>query len=907
MVTDGLAYVLRHLRRIAAGPASGDLSDGELALFTATALLFAGLAIGAGFAARQLLAERPVTVAADQNASPPEGADRRTHGAPRTDRYGDPLPAGAVARLGTLRLREGDYIESLHFTPDGKVLVARWNGGAGTWETATGKRLQRFPKEAAGGNPAGAALSPDGKRLATPGANSLQIWETATAKLLQTITVDTGNHRGPYLSACFSADGTLLASQRGGELNQVALWDPATGRLLRSWAAGERRVIFLAFAGRGKTLITVSEDNSIRAWDARTGKQDRETVKLPYPILSLSLSPDGKRLVTTGYTAKNAGPGVTMHVPQGFARVWDVTTGKELRRVDQPAEHQKDEHTRGFRAFAFTRDGKSLLAGGGDGSLYVCPVTGRQGPQRLWRGAGSIGAITASPDGKTAAVATGAAIHLLDLSSGKDVFSHLNHPGTAYKTAVTPDGRTALIASGADLYLRDLASGRLRKRLQGHHGYINGIQLIDGGRKAVTSAYQDGTLLVWDVVAGRQAGRIESSDKTNILQAVSPDGKTVVVGGSNSFVVLFDAHTGKEIQRLKGPGNWGVYGAAFTPDGRTLVVWYTTDNLVYHWDLATGKKIREYSFIDGDPPQPNPPGQGRPVYEVAVSPDGRLIAFGSQSRFLEVRDLASGMVLYRRNQLPDGVCPLAFSPDSRMLAWSGWWNDPTVHVVEVATGKDRCRFAGHAGRVLSLSFSADCTRLISGSADTTALVWDLTGKRAAGEKWGEPPSSKEIEAAWAELAGADAGRAYEAVCRLSAAPREAVALLGRHLRPVPAADEKRLAGLIAALDADEFTVREKASRELEALGEGAAAACHKALEGHPSAEARRRLERLRNKQLREMVQTSPDRLRSLRALEILERAGTAEARQLLKNLAAGAAGARLTREARAALERRMKF
>jgi hypothetical protein len=67
--------------------------------------------------------------------------------------------------------------------------------------------------------------------------------------------------------------------------------------------------------------------------------------------------------------------------------------------------------------------------------------------------------------------------------------------------------------------------------------------------------------------------------------------------------------------------------------------------MVYLWDLATGRKLREYAFVDGDPPLPNPAVGGRPVYFAAVSPDGHVIAFGSQSRFLEVRDLATGEVL----------------------------------------------------------------------------------------------------------------------------------------------------------------------------------------------------------------------------------------------------------------------
>ena len=63
--------------------------------------------------------------------------------APRTDLYGDPLPEGAVARLGTVRLRHSDTVDSVTFSPDGKLLArGSWDGTIGLWETATGKEIR---------------------------------------------------------------------------------------------------------------------------------------------------------------------------------------------------------------------------------------------------------------------------------------------------------------------------------------------------------------------------------------------------------------------------------------------------------------------------------------------------------------------------------------------------------------------------------------------------------------------------------------------------------------------------------------------------------------------------------------------------------------------------------------------
>ncbi len=110
-----------------------------------------------------------------------------------------------------------------------------------------------------------------------------------------------------------------------------------------------------------------------------------------------------------------------------------------------------------------------------------------------------------------------------------------------------------------------------------------------------------------------------------------------------------------------------------------------------------------------------------------------------------------------------------------------------------------------------------------------------------------------------------------------------------------------MARLLSELDNDDFAVREKASKELAKLGELTLPALEKALAGDPSPETRYRVERL----LEKLSTPSPDRLRTSRAIMVLEQIGTTEAKQLLETLAKGADGALLTEEAKAA-RRRMK-
>lgn len=160
-------------------------------------------------------------------------------------------------------------------------------------------------------------------------------------------------------------------------------------------------------------------------------------------------------------------------------------------------------------------------------------------------------------------------------------------------------------------------------------------------------------------------------------------------------------------------------------------------------------------------------------------------------------------------------------------------------------------------------------------------------------------SPTDLDASWADLADADAARAGRALWALAAAPQQAVPYLAKRLSPASPADPAKVARWIAELDADDYATRERANQELEKLGKQAWPALRKAVEANPSAETRRRLRRL----LDQEAALSPENLRQVRAIESLEQMGTPEARQLLERLASGVAEARLTREARASLDR----
>src|SRR5262245_591596 len=114
------------------------------------------------------------------------------------DLYGDPLPAGAVARLGTVRFRHGGNVSFVAFLPDGNLLTAGNDGTSRLWSPA-GKELRRFNLPQAKQAPASrtryssVAVSADGKVLAaSDGQQGIRLWDVASGEKRKPIQLTDG-------------------------------------------------------------------------------------------------------------------------------------------------------------------------------------------------------------------------------------------------------------------------------------------------------------------------------------------------------------------------------------------------------------------------------------------------------------------------------------------------------------------------------------------------------------------------------------------------------------------------------------------------------------------------------------------------------------------------------------------
>jgi RNA polymerase sigma factor (sigma-70 family) len=835
-----------------------------------------------------------------------------THPTKRTDAFGDPLPQGAIARLGTIRFRPGGYVNSLAFTPDGKRLVSHgyWSG-VNVWDDATGKELRRFmpnPEEWVGA----ALLTPDGQAVVTLESvnqkHTIRVRDLAELKVTREFGIE-------YMhSPRLTPDGKLLIGI-GGNGNDVTLefWNFETGQHVRTLKAHKGHVWAIELSADGKTLATGGMDKTIRLWDVSAGTLLREIDGSPNVISKLALSRDGSLVASLGSTEIKHGAASSFPW-ENRIRLWDVATGKELRQLKTDAKNGRDSEPPAFSMVAFTPDGKTLLTAGNDGVCRLWDAATGKEQRQVPLGNRGLVTLAFSADSKSVAVA-GSSIRLLDLATGKDKLLALGPAHAVAAVPVTPDGHTAATINEGFIQLWDATTGRPKDRIGAAVHDIAALTASADGH-TVFSLGGDRTLRLWDLRSGKERRRFDVPDivagpekgaavralSSGVLGAVTPDAATAVVVNADKSLRVLDLATGKERLKLPASEEW-VYSTGLSPDGRTLIVCHG-DHTAHVWDVDSGKELRKFEFAEPSQPAPvapvpvgGKPGKHNWAYAASISPDGRLIAYGSQTNYLAIHDVATGKAIHLiENLTPDGAGTFGFSPDSRMLAWSGW-RQSTIHLLELATGKERRSFDGHKGRVTSLAFSADGRTLISGSEDTTGLVWDVFDTRAAKESL----TDDDQEATWVDLGSDDAGLAFRALGKLISVPKEGVAMLHKHLSPITAPDARRLATLIADLDSDKFAVRNAAMKELANLGELAAPVLREALDKTASTEARRRIESLLAK-LKDEGATG-ESMRQARAMEALERIATPEARQLLTKLAAGAAGARQTREAKATLAR----
>ena len=806
----------------------------------------------------------------------------------------DPLSPGCTLRFGTSRFRPGIPVSTLAVSADGKLAVAVDNGhylgSTRVFDLVSGRALYALGQFATWIE--AAAISPDRRSIVTKQDLSLHIYDAASGKELRTIELPRANPRSANEWVAFAPDGKAVAVTSEGKV--IHLIDFESGKTIRNFPHDDE-VFGIAFSPDGKRMASGGFDADksnyfARLWDVQTGKEIRRFLhgKPSYGIASLAFSPDAKTLATraldgclrlfdvdTGKTRKTfpedgggrrrgsvafSPDGKTVAAAGDSIRLYDVATGEERLRIDR-------KQATGLQ---FT-DGGKTLTGAVSGVIYRWDAATGKTLTPDAAGDSVIEQILVSPDGgRVVTLGQDGDAHLWDAANGK----HLRAWEAAWQggMAMSPDGRFLVwpvvdesiqfrvsqeprtIFYGSRLRLYDIAADKYLDRFLSFKGDAHDLMFTNNGKKLVTVDHRDGMVRIWNVQAGKEERSFQAVPEAEKKQtrhvwrtALAPDGKTLAVG----YDPVDDGRMGRQ----------------------------SAPHLVRLWDVARGQEKHALN------------GHEDYVLDIAFSPDGRLLATSSEDRCF-VWDATTGKrVAALPDGLPKGASAVAFSGDGRFFLATAL-HEGTIRLWEVATWTLRNEFQGHRDRPTALTF-APGGRLLSGSVDTTVLAWDVRPPRVA--------VSAPLERAWNDLAAREAGKSFQSEGRFLSAPAEAVKLFAEKIKPVAALDPKRIKRLLSDLGSDVFAVREAASQAILGLDEQAIPYLEKTMKSPDSLEVRFRVQRILEQKQR--VAITPDQLRQIRAVMVLEGIGDSESKNLLKRWAGGPAGALLTMEATAAVKR----
>lgn len=620
----------------------------------------------------------------------------------KKDLHGDGLPPGAVARLGTARLRQAGRIRSLAFAPDGKTLVAGSVSSRALderlvrWDVVSGRRLGGIACDA---SVRSVEFSPDGHLLAAEVSGSVWLIDVRREEVIWKSAASRIQH------VSFSHDGEMLCVTGTGE---VSVWDPKKGTKRREFIERGHQPHCAIFLPGSGLLASGGDDATVHVWRVKTG----DLVE----VLRCGLSENVYSLAVA-----TKGDVLAAGLAGGKVRVWDLHT-KESRTIETG-----DEHT---FTVAFSPDGKWLVSAGTGRRVRIWNVSTGELKDTLPQHAAYVRALAFSQDGShLASGSDDGQIRLWDGESAKERPEFARHGlGSPTWIAFSGDGRTT-VTTGQDGLLNrwETSTGRLLGSSQwndvpslGYTGQavfqpVTGSLVFAGLRATDGADYQRCICEVRAAGNGSLVSKDDIPGKSHMFILLAPNGKAIAVATTKYEVVSYDLPKLAEHWRIE---NRKATSLAYSADSNVVAVG-CEDDTVTIVSAATGETLHRIATKDDEE------GERLHLYPtgLALSPDKKRLAVVRMDHVVQVRDLEKKVIEHRLSH-PGTVTGIAFSPRNQLLATIT--NNGYVLLWALATGELLAEVRPERKFLSCAVFSPDGDLLAVGSPDDgTALIYEI--------------------------------------------------------------------------------------------------------------------------------------------------------------------------------------
>lgn len=618
--------------------------------------------------------------------------------------YQSPQVPGHVQRiLGNLRLRHGQEINDVAFSPDGRRLAtASRDRTVKIWDMENGHELLTYHGHA--DHVRSVAFTPDGKQIASAGAEpDIKLWDPVTGKDVRTI-----KGKGTYVtSLAFSNDGKHLAVSNDDKA--VRIYEVATGDLKREMKDFKLMVQKVAFSPDGQILAAGVGDGQLRLWEypkiVENVNHPEYWAKQDFNGASyhVAFSPDKRTLARCGpdglklFNTPMPGSGIVVQA----ARL----------QIPTPANNPVER----FTCAVFSRDNKTIFTGGLDGIIRLWdPETGQS--LGVFKGHnGAIRALVFNPAGnQLVSASSDYTVRVWPFDIVLQARDFTGHQGSVWSAALSPDGQR-MVSASADRTAKiwDLGAGKVLHSLEGHESGVT-VALFSPDGKTVVSAGGDKLLRLWDADTGKPIRILKGHEGTVTAIDFNPDGTRIVSGGVDNKIKVWETGSGKQLATIETPAV--IAAVAFSPDGKQIASGHI-DQYIRLWDAATGKE------------QFNWPAHGIAVSSLSYSPNGQFLASAGSDHLVRVWPLATpGNAPITLSGHSGPISSVAFRKDNQHLVSSG--SDLIVKLwkLEGPSAKEMQNYRGHGDWVTSVAFSRDGYYIASASVDRSIKLWEITSR-----------------------------------------------------------------------------------------------------------------------------------------------------------------------------------